>query len=446
MSTKSESPNGDNTEKRTKVTPDNRVGSTAGKAPIPTAIIILLVSVAFSTFAGSMLATVVGLQIFAISGSEFDLGLVGLVEFLPILLLSPFTGVLADRFNRKLVYLAGLLIDTAVPVAIAFYVSAGAHSVTPILILMGIYGVGKAVGVPAGRSLPIDLADTSNLDRVIALRSMTFQVGLVIGPIVGSLANRTSWVLPYQIMIAAQVVAAILLFWVHSPKQQLLATEQDIFQTLRDAFDGIKYIRRNPYIFGAITLDLFAVLFGGMVALLPAIVEKRLNFDDVDLGVGIIRTAIAASAGITAALIAAKPIDRFTGKRLFQTIALFGVANIALGLATNFWFALFTQIVAAAADQINVYIRSTIVPLASPQTMRGRVLAVENVFIGGSNQLGAFESGVTAKLFGLAPAVIIGGIGTLIVVGTCWYAFPVLRKVDRFTEVVPVAASDPNTN
>lgn len=406
--------------------------------PLSRSIKVLLASSFFSTFSASVLATVVGLQVFAISGRELDLGLVGLAEFIPVLLLSPFTGVLADRFNRKYVYLTGLLIDTAVPVALALYIASKPDNVAPILLLMALYGVGKSIGVPAGRSLPIDLAHPSNLDRVIALRSMTFQIGLVLGPIAGAFANRTSLILPYHIMIATQLIAILLLFGVTAAEQDRLETKTDIWQTLRDALDGIKYIRRNPYIFGAITLDLFAVLFGGMVALLPAIVEKRLNFADIDLGVGIIRAGIAGSAAITAALIAAKPITRFTGKRLFQTIALFGIANICLGLATNFWFAFFTQIVASAADQINVYIRSTIVPLASPQHMRGRVLAVENVFIGGSNQLGAFESGATANLFGLAPAVVIGGIGTLAVVGVCWFSFPVLKNVDRFQEVIPV--------
>lgn len=405
-------------------------------------IILLLASIAFSTFSGAVLATVVGLQVFEISAKELDLGLVGLAEFVPVLLLSPFTGVLADRFDRKYVYLLGIAIDTVVPIAIAFYIATNPTNVAPILVLMVFYGVGKSVGVPAGRALPIDLAHESNLDRVIALRSLTFQIALVVGPIVGALANRSSHVLPYVIMVATQLIAAVLLIWVHTPKLQRLENKAGALQTLRDAVDGIKYLRHNPYIFGAITLDLLAVLFGGMVALLPAIVEKRLNFDDIDLGVGIIRAGIAGSAAITAAVIAWKPITRMTGKRLFQTIALFGFANICLGLATDFWFAFATQIVASAADQINVYIRSSIVPLASPESMRGRVLAVENVFIGGSNQLGAFESGATAALFGLAPAVVIGGVGTLVVVGVCWFAFPVLRKVDRFSEVIPIPAQN----
>ena len=199
-------------------------------------------------------------------------------------------------------------------------------------------------------------------------------------------------------------------------------------------------------IFGAITLDLFAVLFGGAVALLPAIVEKRLDFDDVDLGVGLLRASIAAAAALTALVLSIKPLTRRAGPTLFGVIAIFGLATIVVGLTRSYVVALLAVATLSAADQVSVFIRATVVPLATPESMRGRVLAVENVFIGGSNELGAFESGATAAVFGLAPAVVIGGIGTLAVVAIGWFVFPGLRAVDRFDELArPEPVSRPGS-
>jgi MFS family permease len=407
------------------------------QAPIPRGVKLLLAAMSSGTFAVSVLVTTVGLQVFEISGRELDLGLLGVAEFLPILVLSPFTGTLADRFDRRRVYGAGLVINTFATLLLILYAGSDPTSVVPILLIMAIYGIGRSVGTPAGRALPIDLAPEGSLERVIAIRSLTFQISLILGPIVAAFANRASHVLPFVIVIVAQFVALSMLQLVPRPNTDRLTSAPGPRQALRDAFAGLRFIRRTPVIYGAISLDLFAVLFGGAVALLPAIVEKRLGVEDVDLGVGILRAAIAAGAALTALLLSIRPMTRHTGRRLFEVIAVFGLATLVLGVTRSYGVALIAIVALSAADQVSVFIRSSIVPLATPESMRGRVLAVENVFIGGSNELGAFESGVTAAAFGLGPAIVVGGIGTLVVVGVGWFVFPELRNVDRFVDVKP---------
>lgn len=413
------------------------MNKTATPGHLPAGIVRLLGAMFANTAANVMLTTVIELQVYEITDSELWLGLIGVAQFVPILVLSPFTGTLADRFDRRIVFAAGLLVDVAATIGFFLYALTQPTSATPMLLLVALKGTGRAVSMPASRALPIDLAPPGLLERIIALRSLVFQVALIFGPLIGALANRSDRVLPYVITGVIFVVGLVMLFGVPEPDVAQLDSAPGPRQALADAIEGLRFIRRSRIVLGAISLDLFAVLFGGAVALLPAIVEKRLEFDDVDLGVGVLRAAIAAGAALTALALSARPVTRHVGPWLFSVIGVFGVGTIVLGITRSFVVALIAVAVLSGADQISMFIRATVVPLATPESMRGRVLAVENVFIGGSNQLGAFESGVTAAWFGLAPAVVIGGIGTLAVVGAAWYAFPELRGVDRFDDVKP---------
>jgi MFS family permease len=406
-------------------------------ARIPADVKLLLAALGFGAIGFSVLATVIGLQVFELTGRERDLGLVGLSQFLPILILSPFTGTIADRFDRRWVYGAGLTIMIVSTAGLLLYAATDPTSVLPIFLLLGLNGIGRAVGWPASRSLPIDLAPEGSLERIVAIRSLVFQVALIIGPLIGAFANRTSNVLPYATIIGSQLVALVLLPRVGKPSTAKLDSVAGPAQAIRDAVAGLRFIRQSQIILGAISLDLFAVLFGGAVALLPAIVEKRLDISDVDLGVGVLRASIAAAAAATAFVLSVRPLKRKAGRWLFAVIGVFGLATIVLGLTRNYAVAIAAVATLSAADQISVFIRSSVVPLATPESMRGRVLAVENVFIGGSNELGAWESGETAAWFGLGPAVVIGGIGTLVVVAAGWVLFPDLRNVDRFVDVKP---------
>ena len=213
---------------------------------------------------------------------------------------------------------------------------------------------------------------------------------------------------------------------------------------VRDAFEGLRFIRRTPIVFGAISLDLFAVLFGGVIALLPAIAEERLGVGAV--GLGWLRAAVGIGAAGTALTLSIRPLRRHVGRQLLTMVAMFGILTIVLGLTRSFAVAFIALLAAAAVDAVSMFIRASLVPLATPEHMRGRVLAVENVFIGASNELGAFESGVTAALFGLVGAIFFGGAGTLVVVALWWKFFPALRSVDRFEEVRSSATSHDNTN
>ena len=202
---------------------------------------------------------------------------------------------------------------------------------------------------------------------------------------------------------------------------------------VEDAFEGLRFIRRTPILFGAISLDLFAVLFGGVIALLPAIAEERLGVGAV--GLGWLRASVGIGAGITMLSLSFRPLKRNVGKRLIHMVGVFGLATIALAMTQSFVVALILIFIAAAADAVSMFIRASLVPLATPEQMRGRVLAVESVFIGASNELGAAESGVAAALLGLVGAILFGGAGTLLVVILWWRLFPALRSVDRFEDV-----------
>jgi predicted MFS family arabinose efflux permease len=212
-------------------------------------------------------------------------------------------------------------------------------------------------------------------------------------------------------------------------------TAANVRPTWRHAFEGLAFIRRTPVVLGAITLDLFAVLFGGAVALLPAIAEDRLGVGNV--GYGWLRAAPGIGAVLVTVVLATRPPEQRVGRVLLVSVAIFGVATILLGLTTSFTVAFIALLVLSGADAVSVLVRATLVPLATRDESRGRVMAVESVFIGASNELGAFSSGVTAHLFGIGPAVVLGGALTLMVVGVWWQRFPALRDVDRYGDVVP---------
>jgi len=300
----------------------------ATRPKIPYDVKLLLAALSLGAAAFSLLATVIGLQVFAITGSERDLGLLGLAQFLPILLLAPVTGTVADRLDRRFVYGGGLLIMTVASVGLLVYAAGNPTGVLPFLLLLLVNGVGRALGTPASRSLPIDFAPEDALERIVAVRSLTFQVARIVGPLIGAFANRVSTVLPYILIIGLQLLAVLILVFVSKPTTAKLQSDGGPRQAIRDAVEGLKFVRKSQIVLGAISLDLFAVLFGGAVALLPAIVEKRLGVEDVDLGVGILRASIAAAAALMALVLTFRPVTRRAGHWLFGVIAVFGLATI----------------------------------------------------------------------------------------------------------------------
>jgi predicted MFS family arabinose efflux permease len=245
------------------------------------------------------------------------------------------------------------------------------------------------------------------------------------------------------------VVAAVTILFVtvrdHSGPLPVLDADGEVVEkerpSLHEAVEGLRFVRSQPILFGAISLDLFAVLFGGAVALLPAIAEDRLGVGAV--GLGWLRAATGIGAGLVALFLTVRPVSRHIGRTLLMTVALFGVGTIALGVTTSFAVAFVALLVLSGADAVSVFIRSTLVPLVTPHDKRGRVLAVEAVFIGASNELGAFESGVVGQLLGPATAIVIGGVATLAIAALWWGVFPALRSVDAFPAISDHALGPP---
>lgn len=406
----------------------------AGIRDVPVGILALLVANFFHTVAFVGMFTFVGDAVYEITGDTLDLAWLGLALFVPVFLFSPLAGTVADRFDRRAVYGTAILPEIALAAALYFYIRSDPEAVWPIFMIMALFGLARAFAAPPSRAMPIDLAPPAVLETVIALKSAFFQTGVIVGPVAASFAAARSRELPYLLAIGALTITlTLLILAVPKPPIKQLDTPPGMLQAFRDAGEGVRYMRRNPILFGAITLDLFAVLLGGAIALLPAIAADRLNVGEI--GLGWLRAADGIGAAVVSLLLAWRPLRRRIGKILFIVVGIFGVATIVLGVTTSYVVAFGAIVVLSAADAVSVYIRSSIVPLATPEVMRGRVLAVENVFIGGSNELGAVESGAAGRLLGVSWAIITGGIGTLAVVAIWWRLFPALRDIDTFNDV-----------
>lgn len=402
--------------------------------PVPRGVRILIATLVAARLGSAAQLVALGLLIFDTTGRELDLGLLGLAEFVPIFLLAPFSGAVADRFDRRFVFAAGLAVEIVATIGFFFVSRLNLTSVTPILAVAVVFGAARAFTAPASRALPIDMAPVEIVQRVVALRSVAIQIASIVGPIIAGLAFAVSRSLPFVFVVVAFVIALRGLTLVPATGVDQLASATGSKQALRDAFDGLRFMRGSPIVLGAITLDFFAVLFGGAVALLPAIGEKRLGADEA--AIGFLYAATGVGALVTASILSIRPIRRHIGSVLFGVVGVFGIATIVLGATRSYAIAFLALLVLGVADSISVFIRATIVPLATPESMRGRVLAVENIFIGGSNELGGLESGLTAAWFGLTLAVVAGGVGTLAVVGVGMFIFPALRRVDRFEDVM----------
>lgn len=409
-------------------------------------VVALLASVFTSAAAALAQATVLGKQVYDLTGRELDLGLLGLAEFAPAALLVLVTGSVADRLDRRRVAAVGLAAEAIVALALAWYAGTQPTAVGPIFAMAFVFGIARAFVAPAVRSLPADTVGPERLPWLIARFSGAWQLALIIGPVLGGFLYTVDLRLPYVAVAVLLLLstAAILLVSPH-PRAHRVEITEGLESTapapkpsFRDAVEGLRFIRREPVLLGAISLDLFAVLFGGAVALLPAIATERLGVDAV--GLGWLRAAGGMGAGLVTLLLAIRPVRRNVGHVLLSAVAAFGLATIVLGVTRNFVVAFAALAILSGADSISVFIRATLVPLVTPADKRGRVMSVENVFIGASNELGAFESGVAGQLLGPAGAVVLGGVATLGIAAGWWFAFPDLRRVDEFPGASSVEA------
>lgn len=388
----------------------------------------------FTMTVGVMLqAAALGKHIFDITDNALDIGWLGLAEFLPAILLVLVTGTVVDHFDRKKVVFFAQLGEVVSAVAFMLYARSHPSTTTFMFAVAFFFGIARAFASPAIRTIPPMIAPPGGLPRIVAMSSATWTGAAIIGPAVsGFLYAVDPWV-AYAASSILMTSGMIAFLTIKVPKTARQLDENRERPTLKAAFEGLRFIRQTPILLAAISLDLFAVLFGGAIALLPVIAEERLNVGDVAYG------WLRASAGIGAAamaiFLASRPVTRRVGRTLLIVVAIFGIHSIVLGLTHSYTVAFIAVFIGSAADMVSVFIRSSIVPLVTPDEKRGRVSAVEGVFIGASNELGAFESGAAASLIGVPATVVGGGVATMAIVGYFWRKFPALRNVDRFEDL-----------
>jgi hypothetical protein len=407
------------------------------------AIASLLASALASNTAYAAIGTVLGLQVYTISHRELDLGLLGMAQFAPAFLLVLVTGNVADRVDRALICSIGQLGQAAVAGLLLLATQLGVDSVLPIFAIVVVFGTARAFVSAAQGPLPADIVTADRLPWLTARRSLASRPGLIIGPVLGGALFAVDNRLPYVAIGGLYLLAAALLWLIHLERRHIQRPARPAGPPmtagayLRESLEGLRVIGRTPLLLGAISLDLFAVLFGGAVALLPALAEERLGADAV--GLGVLRGAAGVGSGLVLLALAVRPVERRVGRVLLVSIGIFGAATLVLGATTEFVVAVVAMAVLSGADSISVFIRSNLVPLGSPRGARGRVAAVESLFVGASNELGAFESGATGQLFGAPAAVVLGGAATLAVVGAYATFVPALLSLDRY----PVPDDEP---
>ncbi len=387
--------------------------------------------------ATQMLSVVVGWQVYEIKGAPLALGLSGLALFLPALGFTLVGGHVADVHDRRRVLLACHLGVATCSSALAALSWMHVRTVTPIYGVLMILGTIRAFSGPAGQALMPSLVPREQLERAVAVSSSTFQLGMVAGPAIGgalyALTGR-AWAV-YGVCACMALIAAVAVFFLAKvPAHPTLASAPQAAAPRRAAtwstvLAGIRYVSSEKTVLGAISLDLFAVLLGGSVALLPIFARDTLHVGT--FGLGILRSAPGLGAAMMALVLARFPLRRRAGATMLACVAIFGLATIAFGLSRDFFLSLGSLAVLGAADMVSVVVRSTLIQTRTPDPMRGRVGAVNLVFIGASNELGEFESGVTAQWFGPVVAVVAGGVGTCLIVSIWSFLFPDLRRVDR---------------
>lgn len=389
----------------------------------------------FMTLGVQMLSVAVGLHVYGLTQRPLDLGYVGLAQFLPLFVLSLVTGDTADRHDRRGVLLC-CYVTMVVGTLILFGLArAGVSQTWPLYCVLVLLGTARAFAGPAGQSLVPHMVPAQHLSSAVAWNSTFFQAGTIIGPSVGGVLYDVLHAEGVYAVCAALMAAAALLLGLMRVRTGRMEHSASSWERL---LAGMRYVWRQKVVLGAISLDLFAVLLGGAVALLPIYAQDILHTGP--WGLGLLRSAPAVGAVGVAALLAVFPLRRNAGVTMFVCVALFGVATVVFGLSRHLLLSLAALVVLGAADMVSVVIRQTLVQLATPPEMRGRVSAVNMVFIGASNELGDFESGVTAQWWGVVPAVVIGGVGTCLVVALWAWRFPELRRIARADDVKPLGS------
>jgi MFS family permease len=379
----------------------------------------------FSGFAYNIATVAVGWQIYELTGSAFDLGMVGLVQFLPNAILIFAGGHVADSFDRNRILQVTQLVEALAALYLGWGTFAGFLTVPQIFLCLAVLGVAKAFENPAAAALLPGVVPEGTVQRAAALSSGSNQIAMIAGPALGGIAYAFAPSTPYWIMVAFLLAACLANGMIRLAKREGPRPAPD----LKTLFAGVEFVRRDPAIFGTISLDLFAVLLGGAVAMLPIYAKDILETGP--FGLGILRAAPAIGALLMTVVLTRYPITHRVGMRMFQAVIAFGVATLVFGMSKWMWLSVLALFLMGAADMVSVVIRVALVQLRTPDEMRGRVGAVNFLFINASNQLGQFRSGLTAALFGAIPSVVIGGVGTILVALLWMKLFPTLRDVDK---------------
>ena len=373
----------------------------------------------------------IGWQVYAVRSNPLDLGLVGLAMFIPLPLLALPAGHLADRFPRRTLLAIATVIDVAVILGLLAVTRAGAGQTWPFFLLAFGTGVASALGAPASRALTPSLVPREILVRALALRSVVFQASVIVGPAIGGLLFALHSELVYGVAAVLSLVSLAGILLLRAGRDSVGGSSPDLASVL----GGVRLVRRTPVLFGAISLDLFAVLFGGAVALLPVFAKDILEVGPA--GLGLLRAAPAVGALCAALVLTRRPVRRHAGHKLLTAVGVYGLTIVVFGLSQVMWLSLLALAVGGGLDMVSVVLRQTILPLTTPDELLGRVNAVEMVFVSASNELGAFESGVAAALLGAVPAVVIGGALTVAIALSWTRFFPALARVDRLDDLQP---------
>jgi MFS family permease len=386
------------------------------------------------TLAVQMQSVAVGWQVYQITHSLFALGLIGLAQFAPFLVLILWAGHVADTHNRRTIVLLCMATQLLCSLLLVAFSLSGSVVVWPVFAVLVLYGSARAFMMPASQAVLRNLVPNTDFSQAVALSSSTFHVAVIAGPVLGGLLYVFG---PNVVYIVASVLLALSVLLMAGTKSapQAMNKAPVSWHTL---LEGLRFVWSRPIVLGAISLDLFAVLFGGATALLPAYAHDVLAAGPT--GLGLLRTAPGAGAALCSIALAFRPIKRHVGAWMFGGVALFGAATIVMGLTSSFAVALVALFLLGVGDMVSVFIRHLLVQYETPDEIRGRVSAVNAVFIGASNELGEFESGLSAGWLGLVRAIVFGGAATLVVTGTWMKLFPVLSRMDRFPHHAAEAA------
>ncbi len=373
-----------------------------------------------------MLGVAVAWQMYALTGSAFDLGLVALMQFLPAAAFMLVAGQIADRYDRRRLLQICQAVEVLAAATLAAASVSGSVSKEFILTAVFAFGVGRAFESPTQQTLLPAVMPLPLFPRAVAASASTTQLATIAGPALGGFLYTFGAAVPYTICLALFLASVLLLAFLRIERTASMRTPLN----LEAFFAGIFYIRRSPIVLGVISLDLFAVLLGGATALLPIFASEIFNAGSQ--GLGLLRAAPAAGALLVMAALMRWPLTRHVGRIMFVSVACFGLATIVFAVSRSFALSMAALAILGASDAVSVVIRMTLVQLETPDEMRGRVNAVNSLFAGTSNQLGDFRAGVMAAWLGVIPAVLVGGVGILLVVLIWMRAFPALSRVDSF--------------